>query len=78
MRWVRIAMVTVAPTLLIVLGTMPFKEYHPFALRVAFGQMEEGKRLKAPFGEAGKASPEIVAAGKALYQGRARVSIAMG
>ena len=43
---------------------------HPMEPRVATSQLEETKRLKAPFGDARQAPSEIVSQGKSLYEGR--------
>ena len=40
--------------------------------------MEEALSYKAPFGDARTASPEIVAAGKALYEGKGRCDLCHG
>ncbi|NWF71451.1 MAG: cytochrome c [Nitrospirae bacterium] len=40
--------------------------------------MEEALSYKAPFGEARTAPPEIVAAGKALYEGKGRCELCHG
>jgi mono/diheme cytochrome c family protein len=42
----------------------------PIADRVPAPHMEKAIALQAPFGDARKASPEIVAAGKVLYEGK--------
>lgn len=56
--------------LLIVAGTLACAERHPLAPRVPEHRMEEAKGLIAPFGEARRAPPGIVAEGKALYEGK--------
>ena len=46
--------------------------------RVPSSAMKEALSYKAPFGEARTAQPEIVAAGKALYEGKGRCSFCHG
>ena len=46
--------------------------------RVPPSGMKEALSYKAPFGEARTAPPEIVAAGKALYEGKGRCSFCHG
>lgn len=70
MRSVKFVRFPIGLMLPIAFMIMSCAERPPVEPRVSSSQMEEAKRLKAPFGEASKASPEIVAAGKALYEGR--------
>ena len=51
---------------------------HPSADRVPHTSMKEALSYKAPFGDTRTASPEIVAAGKALYEGKGRCSFCHG
>ncbi|MFM8551770.1 MAG: c-type cytochrome [Nitrospiraceae bacterium] len=44
--------------------------HNPLAAKVPAHKMEEAKALKAPFGEAKSASPDIVAEGKKLFEGK--------
>ncbi len=44
--------------------------HDPLAPRVPADRLEEAKTLKAPFGDTRKASPEIVAEGKRLFEGK--------
>jgi mono/diheme cytochrome c family protein len=44
--------------------------HDPLAPKVPAHKMDEAKALKAPFGEAKTASPEIVAEGKKLFDGK--------
>lgn len=46
------------------------KHHDPYSPRVPDHKMEEAKNLKAPFGDARKAPPDIVAEGKQLFEGR--------
>lgn len=46
--------------------------------RVPSSAMQEALSYKAPFGEARTAPPEIVAAGKALYEGKGRCFLCHG
>lgn len=43
---------------------------HPTIDRVPSHATEEAKNYKAPFGDARKASPEIIASGKAVFEGK--------
>ncbi|MEW6544310.1 MAG: cytochrome c [Nitrospirota bacterium] len=44
--------------------------HDPLKPRVPADRLDEAKVLKAPFGDARKASPEIIAEGKKLFQGK--------
>jgi mono/diheme cytochrome c family protein len=46
--------------------------------RVSLSAMKEALSYKAPFGDTRTAPPEIVAAGKALYEGKGRCSFCHG
>lgn len=43
---------------------------HPLEPRVPPDKLEQAKKLKAPFGDTRAASPEIVAEGKKLFEGK--------
>ncbi len=45
-------------------------KHDPLAPKVPLQKMEEAKALKAPFGDAKHAPPEIVAEGKKLFEGK--------
>jgi mono/diheme cytochrome c family protein len=51
---------------------------HPTVDRVPHTAMEEALSYKAPFGDTRTASPEIVAAGKALYEGKGNCTLCHG
>jgi len=50
----------------------------PIDDRVPTAHIEKAISLKAPFGDARKASPEIVAAGKVLYEGKGTCHLCHG
>lgn len=45
-------------------------QHDPLEKRVPENKIEQARKWKAPFGDARSASPEIVAAGKSLFEGR--------
>jgi len=56
---------------LLAAGTLSSCLHHdPLKPKVPADRMEEAKALKAPFGEAKSASPEVVAEGKRLFEGK--------
>lgn len=64
----RIAVATVSLGLAAALASCI--QHDPLKPKVPADRMEEAKALKAPFGEAKNASPEIVADGKRLFEGK--------
>lgn len=59
-----------AIALLLFAGFLSCVHHHPLQPRVPAGKMEQAKSLKAPFGDTKTASPEIVAEGKKLFEGK--------
>lgn len=55
------------PTLLITVGLISCVDHNPLSPRVPASNLEEAKTLRAPFGDAKHAPPDIVAEGKRLY-----------
>jgi len=65
--------VRVIGSLLLVASTglsLSCMKHDPLGAKVPPQKMEEAKALKAPFGDAKNASPEIVAEGKRLFEGK--------
>lgn len=63
---------------LMVGGLAACAERPPAVPRVPPSASEEAKRLQAPFGDTRLASPEIVAGGKRLYEGKGRCVVCHG
>ncbi len=61
---------SLVPVLLIAAGIVSCMDHNPLRPRVSAGKLEEAKGLQAPFGDARKASPAIVAEGKKLFEGK--------
>jgi mono/diheme cytochrome c family protein len=61
---------SIALGLLFTVGTLSCGSRPPIDDRVPPAHIEKAISLKAPFGDARNASPEIVDAGKALYEGK--------
>jgi hypothetical protein len=51
-------------------ATLSCLQHDPLKPRVPAAKIEEVRGWKAPFGDARQAPPEVVAAGKALYEGK--------
>jgi mono/diheme cytochrome c family protein len=66
------------PAMMAVVTIVACAPRQPTEDRLPPSAMKEALSYKAPFGEARTAQPEIVAAGKALYEGKGRCSFCHG
>lgn len=71
MKYVDFFRLSVASVFVMAIWLVSCAERTPTEPRVPASQMESAKGMKAPFGETRIASPDIIAAGKSLYEGRA-------
>lgn len=72
MRFTVFPVIAFTLTLLVAAGIISCVEHHPLPLqpRVPASNLEEAKRLKAPFGDTRAAPPAIIAEGKKLFEGK--------
>jgi mono/diheme cytochrome c family protein len=70
MRYVKLAAFCLATVLFAATAFLSCVKHDLLSPRVPDHKMEEAKGLKAPFGDAKKASPDIVAEGKKLFEGK--------
>jgi mono/diheme cytochrome c family protein len=66
------------PVVMVVLAIAACAPRQPIDDRVPSSAMETALSYKAPFGDARTATPEIVVAGKALYEGKGRCDLCHG
>lgn len=79
MRYVNLLGYFMLPAIMaVVTTTAACAPRHPIVDRVPPSAMKEALGYQAPFGEARTASPEIVAVGKALYEGKGRCYLCHG
>ncbi|MGA6828888.1 c-type cytochrome [Nitrospira sp. NS4] len=68
----------ILPAMVAVVTVAACAPRHPTEDRVPPSAMKEALSYKAPFGDARTAQPEIVAGGKALYEGKGRCALCHG